>query len=111
MKALTFYYSDTEAYETLYTGLMLSDATYRGAQVRLFTRTAEKLESIGKLKNDQGLFTLDWSDIKTGDTAPEKSIYFEDAEYNLLTTAFDKVEWKGLGCKTASQVYDIFERK
>lgn len=107
MKKLTFGYADTTSYEILYTGLILSQATYKGTQVRIFVRTAEKLESIGKLKNEEGLFTLDWSDIDSNNTT--KSVELEDAEFNLLVNAFDHVEWKGLGCRAAAQVYDIFD--
>lgn len=104
MKTLIF--DTNEKYEFLYQAMSLCEVGYRGQQLRLVNRIFDKLEGIGKVKENGLGYTINITKEDIPEDYLYPSISLEDAEFELLCTTFDSIPWTPIGARPAAKVYD-----
>src|SRR6266498_493841 len=99
MRTLTFTEKDVEKYELIHEGLLGSEFPLKGINVRLSAKIFDKLEAIGKIKQEQNGLAR-YTTVKGG------MIQLEEPEFSLLIECLNNVSWNAIGARRANKVFD-----
>lgn len=110
MKTLIF--DTNEKYEFVYQAMSLCETGYKGIQLRHVNKIFDKLESIGKVKENGNGYKLDFefadnsTEWQAGTEFTYPSIDLEEPEFDLLLTTFDTIPWTPAGARLAYKVHE-----
>jgi len=102
----TLNFTSPADFELLYEALCVSNG-FSGGELRLVNSLFTKMEYISILKTGpdglKGLRTLDI------ENQPSQGLMLENAEFELLKNAFNKVSWTSQGARLAFKVYEYLQ--
>lgn len=99
--------TDKDMYRKLYDSLLGNTEGYDTKHSgRVVAKVLDKFEALGTPRNVQ---TGPDQSITTFDLSASGTLAFEDAEFAILSEAFAKTKWTGIGIRDALKVQDVLD--